>query len=478
MLGSQRLWPDWDSILHDRSLLKDGPFFLELFARLAGLTEAVHLAGVPVLPPVDIVPSPLVTTPRDLVDYVVWRQLLEILAVGVVFFLHCGTPCNTFTSARKEDGGPPPLRSAAQPLGLDALSLDNANLVFLGNLFLERAVEACFLVFSLGGDFLIENPLLSLRWLTPQLTLLVRRTRAFHLDCDQCAFGTPWRKPTKFVCSSELLDALAVPCPGGHVHKKLKGKVWDPQQQRMVFKTKQAQVYPLALCATIAQQIAQIFAHQFSHFHKTFQLRVPGADRKRALHSAKEWAGHRQAETASKALAAGYQLKRQAFVRNRTEPGEAVQFALQLVHPFSRPAPLPAVLEEAIHWAATASQKVLKFRAAALQFWRSRALALLPTSIHWITQQCNNLMLLYGGSCSALLIPAKQGWATCAMWLCTKRCSRQPGQKTALCTNFCSKVFPLLVLFNHPAAGPHLRRLRRCSRSNMLWIGPGRFGPR
>ena len=57
VLGSQRLWPDWDSILHDRSLLKDGPFFLELFARLAGLTEAVHLAGVPVLPPVDIIAS-------------------------------------------------------------------------------------------------------------------------------------------------------------------------------------------------------------------------------------------------------------------------------------------------------------------------------------------------------------------------------------------------------------------------------------
>ena len=136
-----------------------------------------------------------------------------------------------------------------------------------------------------------------------------------------------------------LLGTAAVLCPGGHVHKKLKGKLWDPQQERMVFKTKQAQEYPLALCATIAQQI---FAHQFSHFHKTFQLRVPGADRKRALHSAKEWAGHRQAETASKALAAGYQLKRGAakpLFEIEPEPGEAVQFALQLVHPFSRPAP-------------------------------------------------------------------------------------------------------------------------------------------
>ena len=40
-LGSQQQLPDWDTILRDRhSLLGSGPFFLELFAGRAGLTEA------------------------------------------------------------------------------------------------------------------------------------------------------------------------------------------------------------------------------------------------------------------------------------------------------------------------------------------------------------------------------------------------------------------------------------------------------
>ena len=218
---------------------------------------------------------------------------------------------------------------------------------------------------------MIENPLLSLLWATPQLLELVRRTRAFQLDCDQCAFGTPWKKPTRFVSSSELLETLAVACPGGHVHQKLKGKVWDPQRQQWVFKTKQAQVYPHALCATIAQQLVQLFAHRFAHLRPTFALCVPSADRKRALHSEAPWKGHRQADTAKKALAAGYQLKRGAakpLFELEMEPGEAVQFALQLVHPFSRPPSLDDALEEAIALVATAPQRVLRLRLDALNF--------------------------------------------------------------------------------------------------------------
>ena len=55
--------------------------------------------------------------------------------------------------------------------------------------------------------------------------------------------------------------------------------------------------------------------------------------------SIKPWKGHRQAESALKALNAGYQLKRGAakpLLELEMEPGEAVHFALQLVHPFSR----------------------------------------------------------------------------------------------------------------------------------------------
>ena len=119
-LGAQTAIPHWSQVLNDRHwLFSAGPFFLELFAGKAGITEAVFLAGVPVLPPVDIVASDLVRTPVDLVDATFWQRLVDILVLGVVFFLHCSTPCNTFTAARKADGGPPPLRSPQEPLGLE-----------------------------------------------------------------------------------------------------------------------------------------------------------------------------------------------------------------------------------------------------------------------------------------------------------------------------------------------------------------------
>ena len=189
-----------DAVLRDHS-----PFFLELFAGKAGITEAVQLMGVPTLPPVDLLCSEAVLESMDVVDARVWQQIMRVLALGIVFYLHCGTPCNTFTSARKLDGGPPPLRSLEHPMGLPSLSSDNEFLVLLGNTFLGHTCEACLVVFTHGGDFSIENPLLSLMWETFLMRQLVDHTRALAIDLDQCAFGAASLKPTRLECSNELI---------------------------------------------------------------------------------------------------------------------------------------------------------------------------------------------------------------------------------------------------------------------------------
>ena len=98
--------------------------------------EAVQLLGVPILPPVDIVRSEMVQQSVDVVDLAPWLRIMEEITLGLVFFLHCGTPCNTFTSARKDDGGPPPLRSLACPMGLSDFKESDQWLVLFGNLFL------------------------------------------------------------------------------------------------------------------------------------------------------------------------------------------------------------------------------------------------------------------------------------------------------------------------------------------------------
>ena len=252
--------PGWSQLTEDFTILRShGPFFLEIFAGQAGITEAVQLMGVPALPPVDVVVSDLVSEAADVLELAVGETIMAIIAARLVFLLHCGTPCNTFTAARKDDGGPPPLRSRDAPLGLPGLSWQNQALVFMGNLFLIRTCEACTLVFNLGGNFTIENPLLSLMWATTMMDQLVHDTRALAVDFDQCAFGAPSKKPTRLLCSAEHFEVLQVLCPGGHVHESLRGKVFDPLQGKLVFKTKAAQVYPSALLTIYGKTLFMLY---------------------------------------------------------------------------------------------------------------------------------------------------------------------------------------------------------------------------
>ena len=176
--------PGWSQLTEDFTILRShGPFFLEIFAGQAGITEAVQLMGVPALPPVDVVVSELVSEAADVLDLAVWETIMAIIAARLVFLLHCGTPCNTFTAARKDDGGPPPLRSRDAPLGLPGLSWQNQALVFMGNLFLIRTCEACTLVFNLGGNSSSTTHEL---WLLILINVpLGLRPRSPHVCCAQ-----------------------------------------------------------------------------------------------------------------------------------------------------------------------------------------------------------------------------------------------------------------------------------------------------
>ena len=123
-----------------------------------------------------------------------------------------GTPCNTFSAARKEDGGPPPLRSMDAPWGLPNLSPENQALVFLGNLFLLRTIEAATIIFLMGGNFSIENPLHSLLWHVPAFIRLAVVARLFMVDFEQCNFGAPSKKPTRLAVTHEIFSDLAGSC--------------------------------------------------------------------------------------------------------------------------------------------------------------------------------------------------------------------------------------------------------------------------
>ena len=55
--------------------------------------------NIPCLPPVDITICQEVPTPFDVVDAEQWDFIFTLCKSGAIMFIHCGTPCNTFSSA-------------------------------------------------------------------------------------------------------------------------------------------------------------------------------------------------------------------------------------------------------------------------------------------------------------------------------------------------------------------------------------------
>ena len=383
-VGERPTWLSWKDVPRDpRLVAREGPWFLEVFSGTARLTAILRSMGIPCLPPIDIMVSELVTEPADVVDATFWDFIMQLILLGAIFFMHFGTPCNTFSSARKDDGGPPPLRSAEFPEGLPNLDLDLFSVTFLGNLFVDRTAEACCALCLLGKDFSVENPLFSLIWSTSALVKVAASCRTINVDFDQCMWGAPSVKPTRLMVTDAHFRALEVRCDGSHKHIKLKGKVWSPFSGRKVYRTKLAQEYPFRMCEVMAQCIFEIFHSPFDHLAPTFALVGPKEERKRPLGQAVQWKPHRQAASALKAVASGYQLKRGALkplLDVETEPGEAIAWAVQIPHPFSQDAPLDHDTLRAIDQVTSNPSAVVRSRQELLQLWQVEAVRCLHVS--------------------------------------------------------------------------------------------------
>ena len=374
-------WLSWDDVPTDVHWVASlGPWFIEVFSGTARLTQVVASLGIPCLPPIDVTLSPSVPVAFDVVDARKWDFFMQLVTLAAIAFAHFGTPCNTLSAARKDDGGPPPLRSVDQPWGLPGLSPDNEALLFLGNLFLIRTAEACEMIVRMGGNFSVENPLHSLLWIVPAFLALARETRAFAVELDQCMFQAPSMKPTQLLVSHEAFQIMAIRCDHSHVHEVLKGKVWSEQFQRRVFRTKLAQEYPWPMCETMAMVINDIFDGQVRQFARSFALLSHG-DRKRPVGQPVLFRDHRQQLTALMAQSSGYQLKRGALkplVDIETEPGVAIEWVLSIPHPLSAPTSLDPDMMAAISAVAHQAEAVIKHRHHRLEFWAARAVELIP----------------------------------------------------------------------------------------------------
>ena len=178
-----------------------------------------------------------------------------------------GPPCETFTAARLEANGPPPLRSGSHPWGLPNLTPRQWKQTSLGTSLVLVALELMIFAaqYSLCG--FLEHPAYptwQLRkdppsiWAWTMIRYLVRLQCFSLVTLDQCIYATPGRKPTSILLL-RLPDFVArVQCRGHagrcphHGHPPLIGL--DAEGN---FRTAQAKVYPAGLNSDLAFAISK-----------------------------------------------------------------------------------------------------------------------------------------------------------------------------------------------------------------------------
>jgi len=176
---------------------------------------------------------------------------------GCVLGLFFGTPCSSWSSARRGLPGAPggPMRSDAYPMGLPNLSPADQHRVLIGNRTLIASTQLIRLGLQFGLPMLIENPCTSRLWKAPKLLRLTADSDLCIFD--QCQYGSRWRKRTKVHgWNVSNLSRLRRLCSGrkglcsksGLHHLILSGN--DPASKLPM--TRIAQTYPAMLSKVLA----------------------------------------------------------------------------------------------------------------------------------------------------------------------------------------------------------------------------------
>ena len=141
----------------------------------------------------------------DLMDRNVQQKWIEALKSRRIIGGGGGSPCETFSAARFQDGGPPPLRSADEVFGLPNLRPKYAKQVLIGNALLQFITEFLMWTSVLGGCGFAEHPQFPV-WLrrgdVPSIwtTQVIRWLKSLKcvaaISFDQCIVGGVSPKPT------------------------------------------------------------------------------------------------------------------------------------------------------------------------------------------------------------------------------------------------------------------------------------------
>ena len=168
--------------------------------------------------------------------------------------VHIAFPCRSFTRARRTDefGFVQELRSEEKPEGWGLPLAEE------GNRHLERTAALCLHAEENETTVSVENPWDSYAWDCRVMKKVMGRYGYVSVQLNQCAYGAKSVKPTRIVTNSLWIQEVNRLCGdvAKHTHIALKGKVYDPVEDKYVWRTSKAAEYPQGLCEAWARSLA------------------------------------------------------------------------------------------------------------------------------------------------------------------------------------------------------------------------------
>jgi hypothetical protein len=233
------------------------PVALEIFSGTGRLTAALNRQGMAAIA-IDIKDNPLL----DMSQPVLLAYVLQLIAQGVIAFIWLGTPCASWSLARRGIAGSPggPLRTCKYIYGHPEAMARSHDLAKIkaGNRTMRVSaalLRACVLHGVRCG---LENPHSSRLFRAPPIQSVCRVPTARSHTVDFCQFSCPYRKRTRIVLwllgSAEALDARCTGKQGlcsatGRHHVILSGN--EGKQLR----TALAEPYPFKFVNELAKHI-------------------------------------------------------------------------------------------------------------------------------------------------------------------------------------------------------------------------------
>ncbi len=197
---------------------------------------------------------------QDLTKRSVVKRLIREVKRGRVVSCMMAPVCTSFSVARDRTKI---IRNRQYPWGLPhhLLTEKERQSIILGNRCFKTCLKLMQLFDQYHIPYILENPATSKAWFLPQMLHHSQKPHIQMVRADFCQFGTPWKKPTLFMCGhldSVDLHRLARTCSGPRgqccrtqqPHFQLTGSCRDGRPW-----TRVAQPYPRRLCVALAHAL-------------------------------------------------------------------------------------------------------------------------------------------------------------------------------------------------------------------------------